>query len=187
MFFESETVFVGTVTDKRLVDMDRDVNSIRYTIKVEEVFRGRANETEHVKTENSTGRWYAEVGETYLVFSTKRGVGGTCGPLDEPRYVPEAIRQIRDLRNASNATIEGEVVRNGAPGNPAPGVTVRILGDGAAFEAVTDQAGLFNVVLPPGRYTLDANELRPTDYSKQELRNIRLVRGQCAQFQLTTK
>jgi hypothetical protein len=44
------------------------------------------------------------------------------------------------------------------PDEPLPGVTVRVLKDGERLEAtaISDEAGRFELRLPPGQYTLEA-------------------------------
>ena len=189
-YYESDTVFLGEVTDKGYVSEGPEFDWIRYTINVKDVYRGHPKTIEHVLTENASNRWNAVVGKTYLVFSRDGQTGSTCGPLDDPEYVLQAIQQIRALKDASQATIEGEVLRrgpNGSLGDAAEGVRLRVTGIGAEFEAITDQRGQFRVALPPGHYRLVTDYLRPTIYSSRNLDDIKLENGQCAQFQLIAK
>ena len=190
-FFESDVVFLGKVTAlDSVVDVGGDVNWLRYTTQVKEVYRGQPKKLEHVRTENASARWNAEVGKTYLVFASRGEVGATCGPLDEPEYAQEAIRQIHAFRNVSHATIEGEVLRQGATGaleQAVEGIRVKVSGTGGEYESVTDRNGLFTFTLRPGHYRIDSKDLHPTDYSRQDLDDINLVKGQCAQYELTTK
>jgi len=191
MFFESDAVFLGKVTAKNsIVQPNGDVDRLRYTIDVKEVYRGHPKRVEHVTTENASARWIADVGRTYLVFAWRGDVGATCGPLDQPEYAREAIRQIHALRNASHATIEGEVLHQGANGaieNALEGIRVKVFGPSGEYESVTDHKGQFSFTLSPGHYRIDARDLQPTAYSRQELDDIDLVKGQCAQYELTAK
>ncbi|MBI3934116.1 MAG: carboxypeptidase regulatory-like domain-containing protein [Acidobacteria bacterium] len=187
-FFESDVVFLGKVTAlDSVVDVGGDVNWLRYTTQVKEVYRGQPKKLEQVRTENASARWDAEIGKTYLVFASRGEVGATCGPLDEPEYAQEAIRQIHALRNVWHATIEGQVLRHAANGDPTEGIRVKVMGTGGEYESITDSNGLFSIALPPGRYRIDAKDLQPSEYSRQDLEEINLVKGQCAQFELTTR
>jgi hypothetical protein len=193
-YFESDAVFVGEVSDKEYVDdpdLENDTDWIRYTVKVKEVYRGHANTVEKVLTGNDSGRWYGEVGTTYVFFVNGGKTSHTCGPLDKPEYAQEIVRQIDALKNASSATIEGEVLSRSGPwggpnGIPVRGIRLKVRGGGKEYDSVTDQNGQFSFLLPPGVYTLIAEGLDPSDYNyrHQDLQYIILERGQCAQFQL---
>ncbi len=194
-YFESDAVFLGEVMKQEYISdpaLENDDDWIQYTIKVKEVYRGSARATEKVLTGNDSARWYGEVGKTYVLFISGGKTSSTCGPLDEPDHVTEIVRQIHALKNASRATIEGEVFSRsgswgGKSGTPAAGIHLKARDGSNEFEAVTDQDGRFSFLLSPGAYTLIADELDPSDYSHRNLQHIRLEPGQCAQFQLLTR
>jgi hypothetical protein len=72
----------------------------------------------------------------------------------------------------------------GGNGIPVKGVLLKAIGKNKEFTSHTDKEGKFRIVLPPGTYRLDAPDMQPSDYSHQDLQEISLTSGQCAQFEL---
>jgi hypothetical protein len=99
---QSSTVFVGRVTAANLVAATKSFEEgTRYTIRVEDVFRGRPPRTLTVFSENSSGRFPMEVGVAYLVFLSARAGEpamvdscGNSGPVSEAAVAIETVKQL---------------------------------------------------------------------------------------------
>jgi hypothetical protein len=191
VFFESDKVFYGKVIkvtpigfEDREPGEDDLISRHRYTIAVEQRFKGKIGTVENVETDNDSGRWYSEVGERRVLFVRNGMVSGLCSPIDEGKHARETIRQIRALRAATGATIEGEV-RRGSSYDPLPHRKVVVFGANGRHEATTDREGAFLIRVKPGRYRLEP-DLHPWDYNASTLNvhDFTLARGQCAQFQV---
>lgn len=193
-FFQSDKVFYGKVIritpigfDGKRPSKDDFIEKHRYTIKVERRLKGKVAAIENVETENTSTRWYSELGEHRVLFVNEGRVWGLCSSIDEAKRAKETIGKIEALRNARNATIEGEVIAGfGADWRPATGRRVSVSGSGRSYEATTDGRGLFTITVEPGHYRIESQDLYPTDpYSRDDVGGFDLVRGQCAQFQLS--
>jgi hypothetical protein len=94
-YFESDAVFVGTVTSHQYVD---DHAYERFEVRVSRVLRGSVARTAVVYTGNDSGRVLWDVGREYVVFAWHEKdrllSGGDCGPLADPTTVSEAVSQI---------------------------------------------------------------------------------------------
>jgi hypothetical protein len=189
-FFESDAVFVATVLSKRYSD---NGGYIRFSVRVSRVLRGSVPSIADVYTGNDSARLLWDIGKEYVVFArteNRRLVSGDdCGPLSDPAGVAETIRQIERLRGETSASIEGEI-RSAPPEGPGiANVTVRVRGGGKSYETKSDSRGMFRLRVPPGHYDIIVDSsLRTSDYNwYHNLRDINLVRGQCAQLQLVPR
>jgi len=189
-FFESDAVFVGRVLSKRYSD---DGQYIRFSVRVSRVLRGNVGRTAEVYTGNDSARLQWDIGREYVVFARLENArlvsSDDCGPLSDSARVAENIRQIEGLRAETLASVEGEV-RSSAPDGPGiPNVTVRVRGGTKTYETKSDSRGMFRLRVPPGHYEIVVDSsLRMSDYNwYHNLREINLVRGQCAQLQLVTR
>ena len=184
VFFASDAVFVGKVTKSEIIDSDRAVGEIRFRLEVGEVLRGHVPEVVYVTSENSSGRWIADEGKTYVVFEKNGKVGGTCGPLDDPARLDDTIREIRALKGARHASIEGSIHRGAVDGQPAGGVNILVTSGEVTRATVTQPDGSFRIAVPPGRYRFSAEGAVPSDYSFGNPGAFYLASGQCAQLDL---
>jgi hypothetical protein len=187
-YFESDQVFVGKVLEVRQTGRPDDVGRTHFTLEVGEVLLGTAAKVERVSTENSSGRWIGEPGNTYVVFARKGSVGGHCSSIDEPEQVQETMRSIRALKDARDVTIEGEAVAGGGgPGAAGvAGTKVRVRSTrGASYSTVTDGHGSFILRVPPGTYSVRADAFVPSVYGRHDAARFTVVAGQCAQFQFS--
>jgi hypothetical protein len=190
VFFDSDKVFYGKVVRITPVGFDGGapgpddlIAKHRYTIAVEQRFKGKVGTVENVVTDNDSGRWHSRLGERRVLFVRDGQVGGLCSPIDEAAHARRTIAQIRALANASDATIEGEIGR-GHGTDFIQNYTVTAFGRDGEHKAVTDRNGRFGMRVAPGDYRL-ANDVTPSDYSyARDVHAFRVVRGQCAQFQL---
>ena len=193
-YFENDVVFVGKILEAKYVSdpkQDNDSDWIQYTAEVIRVYRGHVDSITAFRTYNGSARWIGIVGKTYVVFLRGGETGATCGPLDEPEYVNRVERDIARLKTTSSATIGGQVFSKSGPwgggkGIPVEGVLVKVIGKSKEYASHTDKEGKFMIVLPPGTYRLDAPNMQPSDYNykHQDLQEISVMHGQCAQFEL---
>ena len=183
-FFRSDSVLLGKIV---AVSRDEAAGEIEFTIEVERTFKGKAGRVVKARTEDASARWMSHVGERRVTFIREGMVGG-CGPIDEPGYAGETIREIQALPLAAGATIEGEVTHGTGPGwRTAEGVEIRVSGGGVEYLTQTNRKGAFRINTPPGRYRIETTGLGPTLYSPTWKMEVDLARGQCAQFELSTK
>ena len=103
---QSSLVFVGRVTAASAVPETKSFyEGTRYTIRVEEILRGRPRRTITVFSENTSGRFPMDIGVDYLVFlSVKAGEPamvdscGNSGPVSE---TAPAIATVKHLSKRS--------------------------------------------------------------------------------------
>ncbi len=191
-YFESDAVFTGKILSQKYVSdpaQDNDYDWIEYSVQVMKEFRGHTSSTSDVRTANASARWIGDVGKTYVFFLNKGKTYSTCGALDEPQYVHDVVREIDTLKRSSTSTIEGQVFSRSGPwgggnGIPVAGAQLKAIGGGKEYVAATDKEGKFSISVPPGKYKLTASGMKPSDYSRQNIQEIKLEKGQCAQFEL---
>jgi hypothetical protein len=167
-------VFAGEVMD--IVDLDPKtpgLSSRRVRLKVLEAFAGiefgDAGDVEVYTTGNSAACGYPFTrGGRYLVFayetpdgmlsvsicSPTRHMGGLNGDLKYLRALKAAGHQIGRVKGRA-MYVEGSP--SGAGPRPRPFVGARIFahGDGRTIDVVSDRDGRFEILAPPGKYTLD--------------------------------
>lgn len=183
-WFASDEVFVGKVLASRIEPNpgDKNVDWLVYRLRVDRALKGDAHGTLEVRTENASGRWNADEGKTYVVFSKDRRVGAACSAIDDAGSVESTLREIEILRDAKFASIEGEVV-DFQNQDRQPAATVRIRSGDRTITSQTDSNGQFRVVVPPGRYSI----VEPAYSTWKELRGFELQAGECGLFQLETR
>jgi Carboxypeptidase regulatory-like domain len=159
-----------------IVDLDPKtpgLSSRRVRLKVLEAFAGiefgDAGDVEVYTTGNSAACGYPFTrGGRYLVFayessdgtltvsicSPTRHMGGMNGDLKYLRALKAAGHQIGRLKGRATY-VEGSP--SGAGPRPRPFVGARIFahGDGRTIDVVSDREGRFEILAPPGKYTLD--------------------------------
>ena len=99
---QSGLVFVGRVTAATAVAETKSFyEGTRYTIRVDEVFRGRRRRTITVFSENSSGRFPMEIGVAYLVFLSSRtgepamvDSCGNSGPVSQSAHAIDTVKQL---------------------------------------------------------------------------------------------
>jgi hypothetical protein len=191
-YFKSDVIFTGKVLSQKYVSdpaQENDNDWIEYRVQVINEHRGHASSITIVRTANASARWVGDVGKTYVFFLNRGEAYSTCGPLDEPEYVHNVVREIDTLKRASSSTIEGQVFSRSGPwgggnGIPVVGAKLKAIGGGNEYVAVTDKEGKFSISVPPEKYKLNTSGMNPSDYSRQNVQEIKLEKGQCAQFEL---
>lgn len=188
-YFESDTVFVGTVVSKQRVD-----DSLRFALRVSRVLRGKVGRSAVVYSGDDSARPRWDVGREYVVFAEMANgrleSGDDCGPLSDPARVAETIKEIEGLQHVTDAVIEGEVLAAQPDGAGVGGVGVNVVGSGGRYRLQSDARGRFRVRVPAGRYeaVVDPKVARQSDYNlRTDPRQIVLVPGQCAQLQFVTR
>ena len=191
LYFRSAQVFVGKVERVEYLRPrgEYEEGVIEYRVRVEQVFRGKPEgKAVILHSGNHSGRWPARPGHRYLVFTDPDGnVGGTCGPADGSGFLAQGVREIRALQAATSSTIEGSAMARGTDQRLRylAGKTIKAIGAGAEYLTTTDTEGGFRLTVPPGRYRLELQGLYLWELSwLQDLENIDLQAGQCAQAQL---
>jgi hypothetical protein len=120
-FAESKLVFIGKVISEEKVHESSDgyFDGINYTILVVETLRGKLGQVVMVFSENSSGRFPMETGETYLVFTsltpdTFAGVPvytisycGNSGKVQEKKNALSLARKLSKSLSSKNLKSHG--------------------------------------------------------------------------------
>lgn len=158
-FLNSDVVFSGKVLSVQTVNGG---DGWRYRLKVLRLFRGPRNKVIDVYTGNDSGRYPLDLKGEYLIFAYKYKDQLTidnCGnsaPLSEAK---DLIREIQGITIHRDGIIEGRIVQNYVSFNKskgAPGIKVLIYGKGKTYRLITDQQGWFQLHVPPGQYSAEA-------------------------------
>jgi hypothetical protein len=162
-YWESQTVFVGTVRD-----VTKDEEGPRVTFDVEQVQRGESAPTMTVRAVTlDVSRSPFHVGDRYVVYAFGAGaekVIGACGRTRPANEAQEDLAYFREMKApGSGGHIFGSVrheepdfVAHGTQDRgPIAGLTIRLEGRGLNRDASTATDGAFDFAgLLPGEYTL---------------------------------
>lgn len=188
-YFQADVVLRGVVLSEQ-----RGSEWIRYRIKVEKTFKGKATHLRSFYTGNDSGRIELDVGTEYVLFANRYQDRFTIGcdedSLSDPATiaaVSEEIARLQATKPTTPATIEGQVVAAGDFDLPMPGVVVTVIGANAIHKVVSNREGLFSLQVPPGHYRVDVDpavaEQTIYNLGYTNPKSINLVPGQCAQLQ----
>ena len=198
-FFKSDSVFVGTVVAQTAVINKEGYDGWVYRLRVRKVYRGPTQDFIEVYTENTSGRFPLDTGETYLLFAytfEKRFTitcGGNSAKLSE---AGDALRQLEDLMKRLKSSTDGEVsgVVDEFVGmnQPAvPGVLVTVRGGGKRYQGVTGKDGWFHITVPPGIYVVSAHSSKlhviPYDLSYDDPEHIVVHKCGCTAIQFIAR
>jgi hypothetical protein len=192
-FFKRDLVFTGTVLSVReLPDADA-IGGWFYRVNVERVFRGTPSRQVEVFTENSSGRFPLEKNHEYLLFADRnanRFEIDNCGNSALVSEATDSLERLNSLLSGKQPTeIVGWVVGETA-GIDLSGVRVTLKGRSRTFPATTDKNGRFQMVVPPGRYSVvvDTKQyyLNNGDLFWYDADHFLLHRGECAVVQLVS-
>ncbi|MFD0724698.1 hypothetical protein [Lysobacter brunescens] len=175
-------MLVGTLVGQELVDdgAGDPEGRLAHRIRVERVLKGDAGRAWTAYSPNTSARWTGDIGKRYVFFAASGELESSCSGLDTPAYVARVDAELRQFRRAKTASIEGTTVGLG-PRSPRP---LLIAESRAGTHAIRiDADGRFSGELPPGRYRLHADNLRPSVYSAP-LGHVTLQAGQCALLEL---
>jgi hypothetical protein len=196
-YFASELVIEASLVQTSIVSDKDDPEGISahiYTLRVDEVLRGKAVDKIRVYEGNDSGRatfdWVPE--RQYLLFllgSDKDGWRldgcGNSGPLNRAKTALSKIDSIKTARDGG--TIQG-VVSSQALSDFVSGVHVEAQGATGRYEATTNEKGEFQIRVPTGRYSVRAIEtgrsFGEADFSYEDPRQLQIEPGGCAQVQL---
>ncbi len=162
-YWESQTVFVGTVRD-----VTKDDEGQRVTFDVEQVQRGESAPTMTVRAVTSdVSRSLFHVGDRYVVYAYGAGAEKFIGACGRTRLVNEAQEDLAYFREMKAPGSGGHIfgsVRHEEPDfvahgtrdrGPIAGLTIRLQGRGLNREVSTANDGAFDFDgLLPGEYTL---------------------------------
>ena len=165
-----------------------------YTLRVNQVLRGKIAGTIRVYEGNDSGRatfdWVS--GRKYLLFlfysksekSWELDGCGNSGPLSEAK---NALHEIASIKAARSGGIIHGVVSEQALSTPIAGVHIEAHGATGHYAATTNEKGEFQLNVPAGRYIVraakDGSSFDAADISYEDPRNIRIEPGGCAQVQ----
>lgn len=168
-FFVSDIVFTGSIiADKKMgLTSDGFFEARSFTWRVDKVLRGSIVPGQRVRTITGNdsarfpldaGRSGSLVGGKFLIFALKdrqhTGVFAVdqCGSSMPLQEAASKIRQIEELPHRHGGLIYGSMVDGDR------GVQITAIGRGGTFSTITKEDGTFSITLPPGRYSVVAEE-----------------------------
>jgi hypothetical protein len=198
-FFKADEVFTGTVIAANYEPHDiPDPNGPQpgwhYRLKVQKTYRGALQPVADVYTENTSGRFPLDKGQSYLLFAYKTdSIAQIYGCTNSTKLLDAAakIAEINRLVKASGSDLAGEiwgrvVQQHGGAG--VAGVQVTARRNKSVYRARTIADGSFHLPVPPGRYTITARSsdwnFSKWDVSFDDPSHVRIEPGGCAQVQL---
>jgi hypothetical protein len=167
-----------------------------YTLRVNNVLRGKVRGTIRVYESNDSGRatfdWVS--GREYLLFlfysaTEKSWKLDGCGNSGSLSGADMALSEIAAIKTARGGGIIQGVVRGSeqAPETTIAGVHVEAQGKSGRFPATTNQAGEFQIKVPAGRYVVRASKdgiaFDTAVFSYEDPGRIRIEPGGCAQVE----
>lgn len=196
-YFASQIVVKATLTQTdNLHDKDdpEGVSAYLYTLRVNDVLRGKIAGTIQLYEGNDSGRapfdWVA--GREYLLFlfyaasekSWELDGCGNSGPISEAKT---ALSEIASIKVAHGGGVIHGAVSEHSLSTPIAGVHVEAQGTAGHYSATTNEKGEFQLNVPPGHYVVLASKngivFTTADISYEDPRNIRIEPGGCAQVQ----
>jgi Carboxypeptidase regulatory-like domain len=194
-FFESDAVFVGTVTSVRYwpEGLQGSDPGLSYALKVRRVYRGPATPIIRVFSERNSGGYYLDVGSTYLLFASESrgqleiGCGGNSGKLPQAQATVDQLEElVRGLKHAKGGDIGGRVIGKDDD-KPVAGIPVVVKGAGKSYRGRTGPDGWFHIRVPAGEYSVVVSESPPwsvrpieEEYGYANPEKVRIVDGSCA-------
>ena len=184
LYFSSDVVFVGKVVKYSRTD---DWEYERYDLQVSRVLKGSVGRSTTVFTGNDTGRVIWGVGESYVVFAFRENgrllAGDGCGDQSDPNRKATFLREIAAVKRAKTATIEGQVVRGWGDGSGIQGFSIGVSRGSTQYATKSDKDGQFSIRVPVGEYRILVNPEFVLPHDRKSVGRLKLVAGQCAQFQ----
>ncbi len=207
MFFSNDLVVHAKVV-KTVIFHDKDdpdgVDGWLYYLQVLKSYRGTAEKTIMVKSENTTSRLLLKTGKKYIVFAKKSSdgsyeAGNYCGGIQDAEgelYSQKLDKQLQSLlKSSGSAFIEGEVRDKNY--KLMPGAVLVVTGKNFSKQLKADAHGSFNLTVLPGTYkimlpqnmevTIYSPDGHNADPSSNDIPAKSLVSGQCMQIQLQEK
>jgi hypothetical protein len=197
-YFASQLVVEATLiqTDK-LHDKDdpEGLSAYVYTLRVNQILRGKITETIQVYEGNDSGRagfnWLARREYLLFLFQSPDHQGswaldgcGNSGPVGKAKI---ALSEIALIKAAHGGGVIHGAASEQALSTPIAGVHVEARGVAGHYTAATNEKGEFQLNVPPGRYTVVATKDGVTfdtaDISYENPQKIQIEPGGCAQVQ----
>jgi hypothetical protein len=191
-FFVSDLVFEGSIVADRKIGLTPDgfFDARSFTWRVDRVFRGSIVPGQRVVTltGNDSGRFPLDAGSSsslvggkFLIFAltNRQHVGlfavDQCGNSRPLREAASKIREIEDLRNHHGGLIYGSMM------DGERNVQITAKGRAGKFSAMTTNDGSFSIKVPPGRYSVVAQEsghvFVDTDIAYKDSRSVFVPEG----------
>jgi hypothetical protein len=197
-YFASQLVIEATLvktSDLHNRDDPEGISAYVYTLRVNQVSRGKTAGTIQVYEGNDSGRatfgWVQ--GKEYLLFlfqsSEQKGAWaldgcGNSGSLDKANV---ALSEIAAIKAARGGGVIHGVASEQALSTPIAGVRVQAQGPSSRYAATTNEKGEFQLSVPAGRYVVraskDGADFDTADISYEDPRNVQIEPGGCAQVQ----
>jgi hypothetical protein len=158
-FFKSKFVVLGTVASVQIRNDDEGfLESTTYLIKVEKTFRGRPGAFLKTYSENDSGRFEMDKGQTYLLFITTSenhlvvNNCGSSGPSSEAQATAALEAIARIATSGPSGEIEGNI--RPAPRIELSGIRVVATSGKKHYVAYASTDGWFHLRVPAGNYRL---------------------------------
>ncbi len=161
-FFHSDAVFVGTVVSIQVLppnEKEDFVGGWAYRLKVARSYRGTANDTIEVTTEDASARYPLELGHKYVLFASEWRHHlwiYSCGNSSEFSAAGQTIKELEDIVIAMKTDRGGDIW--GKIGlydsRDFEGVRVVAYGHSKKYVGVADDEGRFHIRVPAGKYSV---------------------------------
>jgi hypothetical protein len=186
-FFVSDIVFTGSIIADKKIGLTPDgfFEARSFTWRVDKVLRGSIVPGQRVitVTGNDSARFPLDAGGSrslvggkflILAFTDRQHAGlfavDSCGNSRRLNDAASKIRQIENLPNHHGGLIYGSMM------DGERGVQITVRGSAGDFSTTTQEDGSFSIKLPPGRYSVVAEEAGhvfvDTDIAYKDSRNI---------------
>jgi hypothetical protein len=197
-YFASELVLKATLLQTSAIPDKDDPESNAayiYTLRVDQLFRGKTPDRIRIYEENDSGRATFEwmPGTQYLLFLVRRSDanGWTldgCGNSGPVAKKGAALSEIDAIKAAHDGGVIHGVVRVRTSLDFLPRIHVVAQGPRERYAATTDESGQFQIKVPAGRYSVrvveDGRYFGTYDVSYEDADGIEIEPGGCAQIQL---
>jgi hypothetical protein len=198
LFTSDLVVRAKVVKIKNVIDPEDPigVDAWDYHVDVIKTYRGPALKRQIIRSENGSASLLLKQGEEYIIFAHKSRdgryrAGSNCEGIqmiNGERYSEALDAEIAALKQVRQASIEIEFRDRQYKLAPFSGVVIK--SKTGNLQVVPDNNGLFQVIVPPGTYSVTLPEslwLSSYDASAIDFKPLKLVPGQCAQIALVEK
>ncbi len=174
-YFNSKAVVTAQlIRAKTIVDNDGLISAHVYSMRTIKVIHGSVSSDFEVYESNDSGRatfdW--SPGNSYLLFLNHFSNGedwgldgcGNSGPMKSSK---SALTQIRDVRKAQDGLIQ-VAVGTSTISLPAMNVPVSVGSEDHAYTATTNKAGVAEIKVPAGQYSVQVLGYRAFELSYED-------------------
>ncbi|HXW83958.1 MAG TPA: carboxypeptidase-like regulatory domain-containing protein [Candidatus Binataceae bacterium] len=198
-FFKADEVFTGTVIANNyqpngIPEPTEPQPGWHYRLKVQDAYRGTLGPVVDIYTEDTSGRFPLDSGQSYLLFAYKTGsIAQIFGCANSTKLADAGpkVAEINRIVKAAGSDLDGEIwgrIVQWLGGAGVAGVQVTARGNESVYRTRTIDDGSFHLRVPPGQYSIIAQSphwnFSKWDVSFDDPSHLRIEPGGCAQVQL---